>query len=160
MRAKRAEPKPRRFRVNQIMVLDAEQKTNAEIAEITGLSPRTVRAYRLDPTGERHRASVRKIEQKCVTCGERRSRKSTGDCSACSRKKQREERVRWTTTTIIEAMHAFHRAYGRPPTQNDFRANGGDGRFPSIKAVYREFGSWSNGVEAAGFPRPRQGGYR
>lgn len=80
-------------------------------------------------------------------------------------------RRRWTRETMIAAIQRFATRYGRPPGAADFnpamvRAAGHDWRaerfyadadYPTVPSVAREFGSWADAVEAAGFPRPGYG---
>ena len=77
---------------------------------------------------------------------------------------------RWTRDEIVAAIRRFEARYGRQPCQADFtpadarRKGHGwraeryyrDDDYPSVLTVRARFGSWSAGLEAAGFePRGR-----
>ena len=59
---------------------------------------------------------------------------------------------RWTRDAILEAFARWHSEHGSRPTSHDWRGPAGSG-YPDIKAVIREFGSWSAALEVAGFER-------
>lgn len=63
----------------------------------------------------------------------------------------------WTQENVIAAFQEWHDEFGLPPTVNDSRTNGGKRRrLPSPSVVAGLFGSWNEGVEAAGYiPLPR-----
>jgi hypothetical protein len=68
----------------------------------------------------------------------------------------RPRRIPRTRDEIIEALQAHARENGGlPPTANEWVLMAADR--PNREDVKREFGSWADGVEAAGFPRPRRG---
>lgn len=62
----------------------------------------------------------------------------------------------WSKEEIIAAIQKWAREHGRPPTANEWtkRIIG----YPSASTVAKHFGSWAEGIEAAGFPRPVRGG--
>jgi len=70
----------------------------------------------------------------------------------------------WTQQAILDAIRLWAREHdGVPPSAAEWL--GGtrqehDIRFPYCSVVQREFGSWANAIEAAGFPRPHRGRYR
>jgi hypothetical protein len=82
-------------------------------------------------------------------------------CAACDAIRRYEERY-WTKERIIEQIHRFVRENGRLPAAREWLKGkhgiGGDG-YPYVNVVQREFGSWAEGIEQAGFPRPTSGYY-
>lgn len=68
------------------------------------------------------------------------------------------QRESWNKERIIEAIQQWTTEHGRTPMSLDWRY-AQRGR-PVFNTVVRHFGSWANGVEAAGFPRPRRRGGR
>ena len=58
-------------------------------------------------------------------------------------------------TSLTERIREWSRLHGRPPTSNDWNPKQ-DG-WPSSSLIQRVFGSWSDGLVAAGFPRRRRG---
>jgi hypothetical protein len=61
---------------------------------------------------------------------------------------------RWTDETIVYAITLWYRKHSRPPLTRDWEQAGEN--HPSRQTVVRVFGSWNNGIAAAGFhPRPR-----
>ena len=74
-----------------------------------------------------------------------------------ARARQHEQRY-WTADRIVGQLRLFHETTGRTPRARDLRP-GGPVKLPSSDICVREFGSWNNAVEAAGFtPAPRTGG--
>jgi hypothetical protein len=63
----------------------------------------------------------------------------------------------WSATEVVEAIKAFAEREGRPPTGRDWRSSPapGDPR-PTDKAVVKCFGSWNDGLAAAGFAPHRR----
>lgn len=59
---------------------------------------------------------------------------------------------KYTREIVIASIRLWASQHGRPPTITDWR--GTAGRWPSEPTVTRLFGSWANGIEAAGFQRP------
>lgn len=57
----------------------------------------------------------------------------------------------WTEESIVLAMRAWHRDTGKPPTSTAW-SKSAPGR-PTAQTVIRIFGSWTVGLEAAGFSR-------
>lgn len=68
-------------------------------------------------------------------------------------KERRAREETWPQERIVKAFQDFAKKHGRPPTTGD--AN--DPTLPSQTTVTKRFGSWSNGIAAAGFPRPVRG---
>lgn len=72
----------------------------------------------------------------------------------CSRHREREEvgvtEMKWTEEKIIEAIRAWAASHdGVPPTSTEW-LRAGDGH-PAATTVGERFGSWAQGIEAAGF---------
>lgn len=61
---------------------------------------------------------------------------------------RRGARTRWTSDRIVEAVRAWQRAHGTPPTHLDWQSAGDD--HPARSTVYRVMGSWEAALEAAG----------
>lgn len=57
---------------------------------------------------------------------------------------------------IIEFIQRFYRLNDKIPQLRDFQENN---KYPSYKTVQKYFGSWNNGIEAAGFESNIQNGY-
>lgn len=65
---------------------------------------------------------------------------------------------KWTTAECIRAIQTWTRVYGSPPTSQDWSRGSAD--HPTADIVKRRFGSWGDGIVAAGFERPGRGGVR
>lgn len=121
---------------------------------------------------QRELATARRLKESyrgvCVDCGKPTSwggGSSPGvgpseRCAACRRVYEQTVLKVWTAEAVVAAMRRWADAHdGRPPTADDWH-HAGDG-YPSASTVYSHggspFGSWSDALEAAGFPRPRQG---
>jgi hypothetical protein len=94
----------------------------------------------------------------CVDCGAPTTGcngpgKAPERCHLCSRKMRRA----WTHERIVAAIRGFAAEHGRPPLCREWLRKGDD--HPTVTTVQDRFGSWSAGVEAAGFPRPVSGKY-
>jgi len=55
---------------------------------------------------------------------------------------------RWTPERIAQAITAWQRAHGSPPTHSDWQSSGES--HPARSTVYRVMGSWDAALEAAG----------
>jgi hypothetical protein len=55
----------------------------------------------------------------------------------------------WSKEQVIECIQNFHKEHGRLPTTVDWRY--ATETNPVFSTVHRRFGSWANGIEAAGF---------
>lgn len=115
----------------------------------------------------------------CMDCGAPRTNGSDSAreprCSACAAVKGGKTKQVWTPAAGLAAIQEWATLHGEPPAVADWnphaaehmlhdparaaRWRDADGRWPSFKTVYREFGSWNAAVEAAGFaPRVAGGG--
>ncbi|TAK59418.1 MAG: hypothetical protein EPO24_07725 [Bacteroidetes bacterium] len=63
---------------------------------------------------------------------------------------------KWTKQELIEAVKSFYQAHGRVPRAREFTAKN---NYPSRGAFSRQFGSFSNGVRAAGYEPTKPGDY-
>jgi hypothetical protein len=134
------------------------------VASELGVSEVTVRRW-VDPVyDEQTKARSRLLKRLryggvCVECGGRTSYSGRGTrgavrCVACSRARQRLGR-RWQRDNIVRAIQLWAELHGRPPVSQQWRRGAPD--HPSFSQVYgpsAPFDSWSEAVEAAGFPRP------
>ena len=59
----------------------------------------------------------------------------------------------WDRPRVIEAIREWARRHGRPPSGADWRLKG-EGH-PTYQQVAELFGTWSQAIVDAGFPRPR-----
>lgn len=165
--------------------LAAEGLTSREIAARTGYAYSTVREYLTDPDGSRTRERKRSYGRACVVCG-RRTDGSNGRAAAprycrehaASSPEVREARTKWPKSRIIACIRWWADEYGSPPAIIDWnpyfarhkvhdeeRARRAErlianGTIPWFTTVVFHFGSWSAGLEAAGFARraPHGGG--
>lgn len=64
--------------------------------------------------------------------------------------------AKYTADGILKSIRKFKKQHGRPPTVADF-GKGRAAEYPSAGTVVQYFGSWANGVEAAGLKRPSRG---
>jgi hypothetical protein len=114
----------------------------------------------------------------CQDCGAPRTNGSDPNvrrCLACAAKASGEQRKVWDRELLIMAIQDWAKLYGEPPAMPDWtpwtaietlhdperaqRFLEAGGFWPSATMVIREFGSWNNGIAAAGFtPRPAHGG--
>jgi hypothetical protein len=168
-------------RVEWVDALFAAGYSHRQIAAELGVSRSYVRDLRYDPTGDKARERKERTQTgTCVDCGARTSYGKRGQgpskrCQACSNTRFYEERL-WTQEAIIEALRGFHGRYGKSPRATDFspalarvfaeRAKHPETRrqyedvaaraewevLPHLAAVYREFGSLSKALIAAGLP--------
>lgn len=163
----RANPRTgrRAYWTARALELRAAGLTHREVAAELGLRPATVRNYLSDPDGSKDRARKDSYRQPCPECGRLMdgSNGVTGSPDRCYVCEQADSSSRiWTRETIIAAIRRFAEVCGRPPTAPEF--NVGSPGYPSLASIYRSsanpnapFASWAEAVEAAGFPRPKQG---
>jgi hypothetical protein len=141
-----------------------------EIAERLGISRSYASELWLDPDGSK--ASERKDSYGgvCIDCGA----PTTGSygralaperCNDCSLARQSADR-HWTREAVLDAIKRFASAHGRPPTADEWSTADPVNGYPPRTAVYSagrkssaHFDKWADAIEAAGFERPRVGGY-
>lgn len=156
----------KRRNANAAARLRADGLSTIEIAKRLGVSRSYVRALITDPDGSKESARKKKYGGTCADCGGRTSVRREGGgahrrCQKCVNKSP--DRLYWTKEKIIEAIQLFAKEKGRPPTSKEwliYKGDKRDKRFPNTPTVQIRFGSWSNGIEAAGFPRPIIGQYQ
>lgn len=142
-----------------------------------GISRNYVHDLFYDPDGSMLKARRNKYSKPCPQCGTlmsgssgRNSPRNPKLCASCSHQAQRDGR-KWTREKIIEAIQLFAEKNGRPPLSSEWlqgeKTRGEE--YPPASAVYsyfnhsrnrpvvRPFATWADAIEAAGFPRPRQG---
>jgi hypothetical protein len=150
---------------------DVEGLMWREIGARLGLSKATAHAYYSDPTGDVARARKAKKNGRCVDC--RAETKASGAavpperCRTCNAAHVRAQSRRW----ILDSFAEWHRIFGVPPTavewapaQARLRMRRGEygsqplaryestGRpWPVPSLVADHFGSWNEGLRAAGF---------
>lgn len=144
---------------------------NREIAAEFGISVNYASALIRDPDGAKSRARKDSYRGRCERCGGETTgsegRGKTRHCANCARELKREAKV-WTRDAIVDAVRRFACEYGRPPYTTDWlRADPGRG-YPAASTCYSgpngrnpsaPFVRWADAIEAAGFPRPRVGGF-
>lgn len=150
-----------------------------EIGELLGVATSTVDGWLTDPEGRALRARKDRHAATCVDCGAPTSgsegRRTEPRCIRCAPVLSGAERKVWTRAALIAAIQDWAVAYGEAPACDDWNPTGArgklgdeeraarfeaaDGRWPHANTVRREFGSWADGLIAAGFePRAPHGG--
>lgn len=133
---------------------------HAEIAAHLGMSRSGVRNLINDPDGSKQRGRRQRYQGTCETCGAPTDGSNGRDnaprfCADCAPDAHRV----WTRDTLIAEIRRFACDHGRAPTANEWRGPNRSG-YPSATSVQEVFGSWANGIEAAGFARPLVGHYQ
>lgn len=128
-----------------------------EIAEKLGISMTYVGALLSDPDGSHDRARKEKYRGTCVVCGGKttysKPKEQVQRCINCEKQRRKAER-KWTPERMIADLKRWNLIYGRPPKAQEWLQlppSGGDREWPNVESLQREFGSWSNGLRAAGF---------
>jgi hypothetical protein len=75
-------------------------------------------------------------------------------CGCWVENRPRVVRSVWPRDRVLSEIRVRVGVLGRVPLQEEWRAAGWA---PSVATIQRVCGSWSDGVEAAGFPRPARG---
>lgn len=117
-----------------------------EIAERMGCSVKTVNAWLTDPDGSKLKARKDGYRGTCTECGGQTdgSNGSAAAPSVCA------ECQRWTEEGALMALADWAEQHGGvPPRSAD--AIGSDGRLPTERTMRKLFGSWNDGLLAAGF---------
>lgn len=168
--------------IDQARALKKKGLTNKQLQEHFGVKKDTIRRW-LDPEyDERAKASQRARKESyqgtCVICGTPTSG-SYGPNNVqtlCYEHKMQNRPPKphlWPKERIIKAMQDWETIFGEPPSMVDWnstqarkmgdfdRADYFDQNkdlWPWFSQVFRAFGSWNAGIEAAGFtPRPQYG---
>jgi hypothetical protein len=147
--------------------------TAREIAASLGVSRSYASALYTDPDGSRDKKRRARYYLACPVCGGRMGSaqlwgagKAPERCYGCRKAFEREQKV-WTRERVVDAIRRFAAENGRPPVSTEWsHSDRGDG-YPALTSVYQNsaspnapFRSWADAIEAAGFDRPRVGGYR
>lgn len=140
------------------------QYRQIDLAERFGVARSTISAWLDDRHAEKQLARRERYRGTCETCGA----KTTGcngynapnECAKCAPARQHEERY-WNKERVLEAIKDFHARNGRRPVAQEWhdKHNLDGERYPFTSIVIREFGSWANAIEVAGFERPVVGRY-
>lgn len=133
-----------------------------DVAAELGISRSYASGLLRDPTGELDSIRKRQYMGKCEDCGGPTAWKKGGHARRCKTCAAKNAPHYWTKEKIIEAIQRFAEANGRRPVATEWLAGNhgekGDG-YPYAATVLYHFGSWANGIEAAGFERPKKGLY-
>lgn len=158
-----------------MQALRAREFTYAQIAAKLGISKSYARDLLYDPDGSKSKRRKDRYRGTCRVCGASTTgsngrQKAPTLCMKCA---PAAIHLIWSTSKIIAAIHEWHYIYGRTPIATDWnrKVEGSPGqyvkgsrkskrRWPPINTVQKQFGSWANAIEAAGFPRPIVGHYR
>lgn len=152
-----------------------------EIAAELHVSRSYASALLNDPDGAQARARKDSYRRSCPSCGKPMTgcygpAHQPGLCITCSRIEQSDAKV-WTDAAVIAALRRFYDRYGRAPAAHDTkfglapsqRSKFSPERFAEIEKVTAEmrlpvpgtvaarFGSWNDGLRAAGLPLNRTG---
>lgn len=155
--------------VREYMALLDEGFTREQIADRYGKSYSAVTNLLADPDGSKQRARRKRYQGRCEDCGAATDG-SNGHagaptlCEPCSRVHQHDERY-WTPAQIVAAIREWAAIHDAPPVSTTWLRGveldaQGRRRWPPVNVVQREFGTWAAAIAAAGFARPRIGGYR
>jgi hypothetical protein len=146
-------------KVSRITALRTAGFSHAEIASELGMSKSGIRNLLYDPDGAKQHARRKRYQGVCSICGARTDG-SNGRASApsvCAQCAPDIYRI-WTRESLIFQIQQFAAQCGRAPHASEWRGPRSSD-YPSATSVQEVFGSWANGIEAAGFPRPRVGYY-
>lgn len=134
--------------------------TGVQAAEVLGIASATFYQRLTDPTDEKNRARKARSNGICVDCG---GATNNGGgvlppkrCRTCSIKHQ----TKWTRENIIAAIRVWAEEHGSPPTSVQWNTGitprNGDYSYPGTPTIQNMFGSWAEGIRAAGFKPARQ----
>jgi hypothetical protein len=166
-------PQSRAESYTQVKTLRDQGLNGMEIARRLGFGNTYVYDLLNDPCGEKLVARKNGYRRPCPNCGTLMDG-SNGNgpnaarvCATCAPDAYRV----WTREAVIQAMHDFAALVQRPPYATDWEpamalAHGwpdvaarfwANDQWPHTATVQQLFGSWSNGLVAAGFPRKGRG---
>ncbi|HXK40223.1 MAG TPA: hypothetical protein VJ837_05310, partial [Candidatus Paceibacterota bacterium] len=165
--------KSRQEKSDRVTNLYVSGFTQQQVASMLGLSYSYVNSLINDPTGAEEDRRKRKHHGVCVDCGAHTfnggARNVPKRCQPCAKKYESETQTIWTREACIAGIQGWAALHGEPPKATDWlkQVEGSPGqyikgpraewvgkrRWPTVQAIQREFGSWSNGLEAAGFTR-------
>ena len=170
----------REQKIQRARELREQGKTYAAVARELGVGVGTVYRW-LNPAHyaeqmEKHYERRKGYAGTCADCGGETyggdgPGKARERCRDCLNRHQHETR-QWTKATVLAGIQRFAERYGRQPVASDFLVGEPsaikaeqreryhrDGDYPPYSVIQREFGTWADAIEAAGFPRPRAGHY-
>lgn len=145
-----------------------------EISDALGIRRSYVSELLRDPDGTLAKRRKDSYRQPCVDCGAITSGceglKPVPRCQPCASARTGAAMMIWTPGRIIQAIQEWARVYGEPPAMPDWnpwsarnqlhdeerarRWERANGRWPWFTSVVIRFGSWNEGMLAAGF-QPR-----
>jgi len=125
-----------------------------------GISRGYYYAILADPDGSKDRERRASYAGTCEICGAPTDG-SNGREKAPIRCLKHNGRRRWSREKIIDAIQRFAAEHGgRPPTAMEWRRCNPEKGYPAFATTYERkiyFNTWSEAIEAAGFPRPTSG---
>jgi len=143
--------------------------TQQRIGDELGLGRSWVSELLNDPDGEKARARKDTYRGECVKCGAPTSGCHGPDSAPDTCWRCHEQAQIWTPERIIGAIQEWASIYEAPPRATDWlkSVEGSQGRgivnarrYPSVATVMARFGSWAEGIEAAGYERPLIGKHK
>jgi hypothetical protein len=152
------EPKPLTFLVRAERCSDCQWPEVCEGDRTCWHDERDERAKRRRHAQEAARAPETGPAEEADTAGDSDVGEDGGAASSAALAEvsgARKNGRRWTRETIVAAIQRWAAEHGQAPFVGDWKHTTTD--YPSYGAVQRFFGSWANGIEAAGFPRPSRG---
>ena len=84
----------------------------------------------------------------CMDCGDRTGSNTAKRCQDC----HTVWTTYWTRARVVRALRLWVLEHGTLPTQTEWRASSPE--YPNWGTVRDRFGSWNEGIRAAGF-KPR-----
>lgn len=147
---------PRPVLIAEAKALFAQGYSKQEAAVILGVKYGTLRTALSDPDGSQQRARRDSYSGTCIDCGAPTQSDGTSNPSPRCRLCAPDANRKWTREGVIEVIQEFARIHGRPPVSSEWLKGLTEPRL-TVGTVQTLFGSWSAGIEAAGFPRPHKG---
>jgi hypothetical protein len=135
-----------------------------EIAELLGMGYKNMRGYLSDPDGSKQRRRRERYRRPCPDCGKPMDgsngrASSPTSCADCTARKRHENRY-WTRPRIIEAIQLWaEQNDGKPPKSQVWLALPASAGWPAVSNVQEEFGTWADGIRAAGLEPHAPGVY-
>lgn len=164
-------------KARMVAALRAQGLSTTQVAAELRISRSYANTLISDPDGTKDKSRKQKYSGICDICG--------GPTSGANGRAQAPKRCKdcfprtpkyWTAERIVAAIQEWAREHnGAPPAASEWlgqvegsigqyakgprSASGVHRRWPPVTTVQREFGSWANAIEAAGFPKPTVGRY-
>jgi hypothetical protein len=157
--------------------LRAQGTSYTKISVSLGVPIATVARWSNPEYAERQRVAARERKSlyggRCVDCGRKTSHGNArypGPCKRCRdcRVACKHANKKWTTESVVAAIHRFAAEHGRPPTASEWMVADPARGYPPASSVHEANGNnpsapfryWADAIVAAGFPRPRPGVYQ